>query len=156
MTRERVRVAFDRGLVALAAVISWTLRVVDGPAVFPVEDDRGLGRVVRAGDLGEHGERVPHVRYVGEYTRVLVPDVVDDRAVELLARPATLAPLEVLHRVAAVGDREHAAREVCARALSLADREPVRRARDALHEKERRSAFAPAHEVMGGSDLTGE
>ena len=117
--------------------VARALRVLQRPAVLPVEDEGRLLLLLRPGDAGEVAKRLPDLHRLLKDAVVLAPVVADDRAMELLGRTAALPPLEVEHGVGAVRDGLQARKQAHARLFYLADRLPVRVARRALHQPER-------------------
>ena len=84
-----------------------------------------------------------------------MPGMAHDRAVILLGRAARLPPLEVHHRVGAVGDRLVALQAHHARALERVVRRPLHLAGRLLHQQPRLPALQAAHQIVAEGHLAG-
>ncbi len=137
------------GIMILHAMTEAGLRVLDGPAGFPVIENTDF-RCLDRGGIQQGIECFQHftdLGYITENPCVIPAGMGDDSTVEHFRVPAALTPLEVLHAAAAVCDSLHGGEQMHARTLQLVDRLPVDVRRRRLHQQER-LIFQRPHDVM--------
>ena len=142
---KRLVMGLERLLIAHR--LARAARLVDGPLVFAVQNQRNLR--LRAG-LAQRCELFERFADLGDFTehaRIRLAVMVDDGAVEFLVAAAALAPLEILHRIRPVRDGLHRGEQVLARRFQAVDLFPVDLVRRILHEQ-KRLALQAAHVVV--------
>ena len=100
------------------SAVAGALGVLHGPAVFPVIQHRRLG--LNPGAVQFFIQLLQNVSgfgHIAEYPGVPLSIVVHHRTVEFFKRAAAFAPLEILHRLGAVGHRLHGREQVHAGAF---------------------------------------
>ncbi|MNV92861.1 hypothetical protein D3C71_1874910 [compost metagenome] len=69
----------------MKAAIARSLRILNCPAIFPIVDNSSLRLYSRANHLGQLLQRFAKLRYIAEYACVLMANMVNYSAVQLLA-----------------------------------------------------------------------
>ncbi|MNJ49550.1 hypothetical protein D3C77_447870 [compost metagenome] len=123
----------DRFLV-MDACIARPLRILYCPAIIPVKENRRLRRSGRTRNFRNIGKRASQIRDILKHSCMFMPNVINDRPVELLAGASALAPLKILYGIRSMGNRLQRGQLMHAWLLQFADRLPVCQAWRALHQ----------------------
>ena len=95
----KTAIYFLHGIHVMQSHIPWSLRILHGPAAFAVMQNCSLCLRRASRNLRQIQKRLARLCHLTEHARILSAVVVNDRPVELLARTAALADLEILDTV---------------------------------------------------------
>ena len=123
---------------------------IDGPAVFHIVEDAGLGLALRVINGLEILQDAAHLGHIPEGAGVRLPIVIHHRAVEHLRAAPALPPLEIQHALAAMSHRLQGREQMHARLLGAIVGLPVHQGGRGLHQQEGLILEAAHHVMVAG------